>query len=121
MNNTIATNAMTVPSTMIVMTTPMIAYTGPGPLSILESLLREDTGPIFIALVSPINIEVCRGIEVTPLISSNETTGDLELRLCSTSNEASVDTEVILLGASDEVAVTVIGIEEELVPPSLTF
>ena len=27
---------MTVPSTMKAMTTPMIAYTGPGPLSILE-------------------------------------------------------------------------------------
>ena len=78
-NNTTATNAMTVPITMI-------AMTGPGPLSILESLLREDTGPIFVALDSSTNVEVSacdsevlRGIEVRPFSSSDEKTGDTEV------------------------------------------
>ena len=85
-NNTTATNAMTVPITMIAMTTPMIAYTGPGPLSMLESLLREDTGPIFVVLDSSANVEVSacdsevlRGIEVRPFSSSDEKTGDTEV------------------------------------------
>ena len=59
MNNTTTTNAVIIPSTMIVMTTPVITYMEPDPLSILASLLRLDNGPlmIFVALVTSTDSE----------------------------------------------------------------
>ena len=97
MNDTTATNAMTVPSMMIAMTTPVITYTGSGPLSMLSLLIRVDAAPLFVALI---NIEISIGIEV--ILSSSEASSGIEASI--------EDIEVIPLSASDELEEAVISI-----------
>ena len=78
-NNTAATNAVTIPSTRIAMTTPVIMYTGPGPLSMLALLLVSESST---------------GIEVIP---SSEVTRGIEVVPTSESDEVSIGVEVVLL------------------------
>ena len=127
MNKTAATNAVTIPSTMIATTTPAITYTmDPDSLSMLISLLvRRDTGWMFVALVPSTDSETFWGIEVTPssetsvdinAIPSSEASGGIEV---IPSFEASGGIEVISVtsgievkpsSASDEVSTVTIGI-----------
>ena len=111
MNKTAATNAVTIPSAMIAMATPVTTYImEPDPLSVLASLLvRIDTDPmVFAALVTSTDTETSGGIEMIP---SSEETGDLEMTPSleasggievTASSVTSVDIDVTSSSASDE-------------------
>ena len=108
MNKTITTNAMTVPSTMIAVTTPVIMYTGPGPSSMLAPLLWLDTVLIilFVALLTSagVNLKEFWGTEV---VASNEASVNIEaipgpLSIASDDTAIKVVLETLLSSASDE-------------------